>query len=257
MTQRKLRELVKASNPVYTPALLLPQDEDIRSLFEEVMNRAHNPQTSTGLLDTTVERRRDMQTEEKPIQVAPTPRPPARKRWLVPALAGAATVIIAVVVAVSLLSGDDQPDVTNEAPVTTTVAPPTTVASGPEGAASLIGTTGRVTDGLSFSRPDAIHFSEDGTFQVELNGDTIDNGTYQIEGDLITFISEPPEPVWQMPDCSGDNCFIDVVYNCEGIAGQYQVIFQETTSFTLEVVNDTCAPRTLVARGLQMELLTG
>lgn len=128
----KLRELVKASNPVATPARLMPGDEDIRFLFEEVMNRARNPRTSTGLLDATVERRRDMQTQDKPIQVAPTPQPPSRKRWLFPALAGAATVIIAIVVTFALLSGDDEPDVTNNAPqpspTETTIAADVTVA---------------------------------------------------------------------------------------------------------------------------------
>jgi len=47
MAQQKLRELVKAANPVHTPARLLTQDEDIRRLFQEVMYRTGNPQAST------------------------------------------------------------------------------------------------------------------------------------------------------------------------------------------------------------------
>ncbi len=117
MTQQQLRELVKASNPVSAPARLLPQDQDVRTLFEEVMHRAGNPQTSADSLEQPVERRRDMQTQETPIELAPAPRPPGKKRWLVPALAGA-VAIIAIVVAVVLVSGSDEPEVTNEAPLT-------------------------------------------------------------------------------------------------------------------------------------------
>ncbi len=36
MTQRQLRELVKASNPVSTPGRLLPQDQDVRTLFRSL-----------------------------------------------------------------------------------------------------------------------------------------------------------------------------------------------------------------------------
>ncbi len=107
MTQRKLRELVKAANPVYTPARLLPQDEDVRSLFAEVMNRTGNPQASTDLLDTTVERRRVMETQEKPIRVAPIPKMPNKKRRLVAVLAGAAVVVLVAVGMSSLLFGDE------------------------------------------------------------------------------------------------------------------------------------------------------
>ena len=65
-----------------------------------------------------IERRTGMQTQDQPTQTASAPRPPTKKRWLVPALAGAAAVIAAIVVAVALLSGSDEPDVTNEAPLT-------------------------------------------------------------------------------------------------------------------------------------------
>ena len=233
-------ERLERANPVADADRLLSAPGAMDDFVLAVMERS-------GIVQTA----EDRAPIEVPRETETGPPHQGRRRRLIPVLVGATVVIAAIVVAVVLLSGDDQPDVTNEAPVTTTVA------SRPEGAASLIGATGRITDGLASSRPDAIHFDEDGTFQVVQDGETIDHGSYQTEGDLITFISEPPEPVWQIKDCPGDSCFIDVVYNCEGIAGQYQVIFQETASFTLEVVNDTCAPRTLVARGLQMELLTG
>ena len=117
MTQHKLRELVKASNPVYTPARLLPQDEDVRALFLEVMNRTSNPQASTDLLDTTVERRHEMETREKQVRVAhkPTPRSArrgSRKRGLLVASAAVVVAIIAAGVVIGLVGGSsDEPNV--------------------------------------------------------------------------------------------------------------------------------------------------
>jgi len=153
---------------------------------------------------------------------------------------------------VVLLSGGDELDVVNEAPVSTTVV------RGQEAAASLIGTHGRVTGGLASSRPDLLHFNLDGTFQVELDGDIIDSGTYKTEGDLISFVSQPSEPVWQYNPCMGPggDC-IRGTHNCESFAGEYRVVFEGTTQFTFEVVHDECPPRIAVARGLEMELLTG
>jgi len=191
------------------------------------------------------------QDKSKTIEQLEPPNSP-RRRWLVPALAGAATVIIATVVGVVLLSGGDELDVVNEAPVSTTVV------RGQEAAASLIGTHGRVTGGLASSRPDLLHFNLDGTFQVELDGDIIDSGTYKTEGDLISFVSQPSEPVWQYNPCMGPggDC-IRGTHNCESFAGEYRVVFEGTTQFTFEVVHDECPPRIAVARGLEMELLTG
>lgn len=183
-------------------------------------------------------------------QVEPPKSP--RRRWLVPVLAGAGPVIIAIVVGVALLSGDNEPDVTNEAPV------PTKVASGQEGAASLIGTHGKPTGGLVSSRPDLIHFNLDGTFQIELDGDIIDSGTYVTEGDLISFVSQPSEPVWQYNPCtgSGGDCNRGT-HDCEDFAGEYRVVFEGTTRFTFEVVHDECPPRLAVASGLEMDWLIG
>lgn len=65
-----------------------------------------------------------MQTQDKqPIieQARPPGRP--RRRWLVPAVAGAVAVVIAIVVAATLLSGDDEPDVTNDPVPTQTTVP--------------------------------------------------------------------------------------------------------------------------------------
>lgn len=116
MTQQQLRELVKASNPVSAPERLLPQEQDIRSLFEQIMHRAGNPQTSADLLEQPVERRRDMQTQEKPIRVVETPRPIRPKRRLVPALAGAFAVIVIAVGAWALTTNSES-DVADLAPI--------------------------------------------------------------------------------------------------------------------------------------------
>ncbi len=97
MTQQQLRELIKASNPVSTPARLLPQDQDVRTLFEEVTHRTGNPQPSADPLEQPVERRRDMQTQEKPIQIVPKERSSRPRRRLVPTLAGAMAVIVITV----------------------------------------------------------------------------------------------------------------------------------------------------------------
>jgi len=97
MTQQQLRELIRASNPVSSPGRLLPQDQDFRVLFEEVMHRAGNPQTSADSLEQPVERRRDMQTQDKPIQIVPEVRSSRPKRRLIPTLAGALAVLVIAV----------------------------------------------------------------------------------------------------------------------------------------------------------------
>lgn len=94
MTPQQLRELIKASNPVSSPARLLPQDRDVRNLFHEVMHRTGNPQPSADPLEQPVERRRDMQTQEKPIQIVRGNKAPRQRRRLIPALAGAMAVLV-------------------------------------------------------------------------------------------------------------------------------------------------------------------
>ncbi len=65
-----------------------------------------------------------MQTQDKPIIVKPEPPRLPRRSRLGPALVGAFAVIIAIVVAVAVLSGDNEPDeqdVVNQPPGQTTV----------------------------------------------------------------------------------------------------------------------------------------
>ena len=87
--------------------------------------------SAPGAMDDFVlavkERSGIVQTAENraPIEVPTETRTkPPRKDWrrrLVPALVAAAAVIAAIVVAVALLSGDDEPDVTNQGPTTARV----------------------------------------------------------------------------------------------------------------------------------------
>jgi len=105
---RQLRE----ANPVPDPTTLRERRQD-----------------PAAFLAMTQQRSRDMQTQEKPagIKQLEPPKSP-RRRWLIPVLAGATAVILAIVGVIVLFSGDDQPDV---APVQTTV--PTTTVPDPSG----------------------------------------------------------------------------------------------------------------------------
>lgn len=128
MTQQRLRELVRASNPVVDPDRLLAEDREFRALYSNAMQRARNPQLSADLLDRSVERRRDMQTQQRPTELV-TGRPvkPPR-RWLPAAVAAA--FIVVVIGAGTFLSSDSgvvDPPPATETP-TTTMAPTTTVA---------------------------------------------------------------------------------------------------------------------------------
>lgn len=128
MTQHKLRELVRAANPVDS-ASLLSGDTDVRLMYEATMARVRNPQPSTVLLDAPVERSGDMQTQDRPVRLEPTLKPPVRKKWLIPALVAAAAVVIAVAVPTWLLSGTSEPEPDVIQPATTVVTPtPTTTA---------------------------------------------------------------------------------------------------------------------------------
>jgi len=74
-----------------------------------------------------IERRKEMQTQETPTQTVPAGSPPTRKRWVIPSLTGAAAVVVAIVLAVALAGGEDEP----LPPVGNTTVPTTVPESAP------------------------------------------------------------------------------------------------------------------------------
>lgn len=121
------------------------------------------------------------------------------------------------------------------------------------GAATLIGTTGRIIDVLAAgSLPETIEFGADGTYRVIDDGDVMDTGTYVTEGDLISFESAPTKAVVWVKN--HPNAYIHRA--CEGLVGEYRVTFQDTMLYTLDVVWDECMTRVAVANGLEIQLLT-
>lgn len=185
-----------------------------------------------------------MQTDERTTQDRLASRDPMRRRWLIPGVA-AAIAIIAVVVVVAVMSGgDEEPDVA--------VVPEV------NGAASLIGTTARVTGGLASPLPARIAFAADGTYEVLRHTigrfEAIDTGTYQTDGDTISFVSDSATPVWQYDPRMGP-ADPSVSFSCEGLPGDYRVVPQGGPQFTLQVEWDECRSRIAVARGLELELI--
>jgi hypothetical protein len=215
-------EMLKQANPVPDPVDLA--DAMVRpSVF----------------LATTKETTMSIDTAQ-PTHETPADKPSGRRRNL-RALIGAAAVAVVFVVGAAIafsMIDDTEP-----------------VASSREGAEALIGATAVVSGGHALSVPDAIRFAEDGTFQVVQDGDTIDNGVYQTNGDLITFESEPTKPVWENTPCT-DSCIGEALRKmCQEIVGVYRVTAQEPSMFTLDVVSDECMQRVVIANGLQLEVL--
>jgi hypothetical protein len=168
-------------------------------------------------------------------------RQSGRRRYLlalIGAFALAAVFVVSAAIAFSMIDGTEPS------------------ASSREGAEPLIGATGVVIGhGQALSVPDAIRFAEDGTFQVVQDGDTIDNGVYETNGDLITFKSEATHPVWENTPCQG-GCISEALrVMCLEFVGVYRVIAHEPSMFTLDVVADECPQRLLIANGLQLEVL--
>ena len=111
MRQEQVLELVGATNPVHSGS-----------------KRPEQFPSPSALLALIDERSRDMQKIETVIRPQPRPEPPPGRprRWLVPALAGAAVIIAAVVVTVMLLGGSNDeraPDVISPATTVPTETP--------------------------------------------------------------------------------------------------------------------------------------
>jgi len=103
--------------------------------FEAVRQANPLPNDSTGpdgflsmtaLLDRIDERSTIVQTQERPKIEAQGPRD-QRPGWLMPALAGAVVIILAIVLSTQLLGGNEGGDVTNPGPTPTTAPTPTTL----------------------------------------------------------------------------------------------------------------------------------
>jgi hypothetical protein len=216
-------EMLKQANPVPDPVDLA--DAMVRpSVF----------------LATTKETTMSIDTDQ-PTHETPADRPSGRRRnlrALIGAVAVAVVFVVAAAIAFSMID-DTEP-----------------VASSREGAEALIGATAVVIGGgQALSVPDAIRFAEDGTFQVLQDGDTIDNGVYQTNGDLITFKSEGTKPVWENTPCQGGCMSVALRDTCLEVVGVYRVTAQEPSMFTLDVVSDACPQRVSIANGLQLEVL--
>ena len=189
----------------------------------------------------------------------PTPMKPApsRRRGLGIAAAAFAAIVVAIVATVALTNGDDAvPAVattsTTVADATTTSEATTTTAADLPTADALVGARADVT-GPFGSRPDVVHFEADGTYRVVDQFRTGDTGTYTIEGDVISFESGPTDEVqWAYNDAH-----LRVVDDCQGVVGQYSVIFTSPTAFKLEVISDACKPRLSGANNTEFEISEG
>ncbi len=171
-------------------------------------------------------------------------------------LAAAAAAVVVILGGVALLqSGDDG------------AAPP--VASEPETTApaaltpdALPGNDFRVVSGTNQDLPERLAFGEDGTFTVsDRGGFTTDTGTYTIDGDRITFTSVWEEGrgpddygvIWAYPVCPGCNYNVTMrTDKCEGVVGEYRLVFDTPGTFSLDLVNDACLLRNYVAKGLEL-----
>ncbi|MBT8203017.1 MAG: hypothetical protein HKN74_01620 [Acidimicrobiia bacterium] len=235
---RRLQE----ANPVPDPAVL----------------REHR-QTPAAFLATTQRRSEEMQTQDKPTLEQTDHQNTTRRRWLVPALVGAALFGV-FVIAVVLSGGDEQPDVGSDGQSAVTNPEPPAVTLQVENSASLAGATGKVTGGLASPLPTAIEFGDDGTFRVLVNAAVSDAGTYLAAGDTVTFTSDADVPAWQYDPEMGPADPSQSIFgnlSCAGLPGEYRVVPQGGALFHLEVVWDECRLRVAVANRLEMELTAG
>lgn len=186
------------------------------------------------------------------------------RRWRGPAIAvGAFAVVLIAAVSVFVVASvfDDAdsagsgvessapPVATTEAIVEAAVVPEE-AGPIPDSADVLVGTTGKVVGGTALARPDQIELGEDGTYGVVDSRQVINSGKYEISGDVITFETDPTdELIWVSNPVQ-----VRMVHTCEGLVGEYNVVFQDATTYTLEVVWDECPPRVTIANGLQLEI---
>lgn len=234
MNKSQLDSILRNANPLPNPA---ERDDDVvqtDALLLWIKQRS-------GIMYDADNRTEHAETTTPTFDLADTPAAPplrgSRNRVgvLVAGVAFLVVLIAGAVVGSSMLD--------NEEPA----------APSREGAQALIGTTGEIIGGgQALSLPDAIRFAENGTYQVIQDGDTIDNGVYQTEGDLISFESDATHPVWENTPCyygcKGAGAM------CDGYVGEYRVTAHEASMFTLDVVWDECNQRLVVANELLLEV---
>lgn len=176
-------------------------------------------------------------------------------------LAAAAAVLVIVVGGVALLqargTNDPAPPANEQEP-----EPPALEMLTPE---SLAGNEFRVVGGTNQDLPERLAFAKDGTFTVfDRGGLETDNGAFAISGDQISFTSEWVEGrgpldygvIWAYPVCPG--CNYNTVMRtdkCEGVVGEYRLVFDTPGGFSLDLVSDECLLRNFVAKGLELEIV--
>lgn len=172
--------------------------------------------------------------------------------WLV-AAAAIAVLIVGGIALVQIGTNDDAP------PAATEPKTPAVEALTPE---SLAGREFRITGGQNQDLPTQMALAEDGDFEVLDGSRTVDTGTYTIEGAHINFTSiweqgrgplEDDGILWAYPSCVDCNINLQMrADKCDGVVGEYELVFDEPTTVTLKIVSDECLMRNFVANGLQL-----
>lgn len=184
-----------------------------------------------------------------------------RKRPPLVWLAAAAAMTVLIVGGVALMqTGND-----DEAPPAATV--PDTAAVETLTPDSLAGREFEIVGGQNQDLPTQLVLSEGGDFEVLDGSRTVDTGTYTIEGAHINFTSTWEEGrgplegdgiLWAYPSCADCNMNLQMrADRCEGVVGEYELVFEEPTTVTLKIVNDACLMRNFVASGLQLVPASG
>jgi hypothetical protein len=213
-------------------------------LYSEEASLPETMRADIVLLD--IARRMEMDTLERTqVEAVKPPRP----RWNGPLIAAAAFALV-IVIGVAALLLTNQNDGTDPANPGTTEAPTTEVPAieTSQGAAALIGRNWTVVGGISFSRPNSIEFDADGNYRV-FDGLQVAAGQSTTDGEVITFEAAPTDEVGWVRN----EVFLRSTNSCEGVVGQYRVVFTGTEQATLEVISDGCPPRVGVANGLVLE----
>jgi len=185
-----------------------------------------------------------------------------RKRPPLVWLVAAAAVVVLIVGGIALVQAGNDDDA--PPPAATEPETPAVETLTPE---SIAGKEFRVIDGQNQDLPTQLALDEGGDFEVLDGSRTVDTGTYTIEGAHINFTSiweegrgplEGDGILWAYPSCADCNMNLQMrADKCEGVVGEYELVFEEPTTVTLKVVNDECLMRNFVANGLELVPASG